>query len=74
MYAIRSYYAIQVRPREETRGEHRLLYLAHGEWDGPGKPPLDMGFGVTLLFTHDHLVLSSTRDGAVRAADAMKVV
>ena len=63
---------VQVRVRNEKRGEYRYQYLAYGDWDGPGQPPMDLNFGVTLLFAHGHLILSSTRDGAVRAAKAMK--
>jgi len=63
---------VQLRARNETRGEYKLQYLAYGDWDGPGQPPTDLNFGVTLLFAHEHLILSSTRDGAVRAAKAIK--
>lgn len=64
---------VQLRARNEKRGEYRLQYLAYGDWEGEGQPPTDLNFGVTLLFAHEHLILSSTRDGAVRAAQAIKI-
>ena len=58
--------------RRERRGEYRYQYLGYDEWRGPGDPPLDLGFGFTLLFAHDHVILASTQDGAIRMADAIK--
>ena len=63
---------VQLSARNEKRGKFRYQYLAYGDWEGPGLPPTDLNFGVTLLFAHGHLIVSSTRDGAVRAGTAIQ--
>lgn len=67
-------YPVQLRMRTQTRDRYQLQYLTYGDWDGPGRPPTDLNFGITLLFAHGHLILSSTRDGAVRAATAINAL
>ena len=64
------------QPRIDVRSGRRdglkFLRVRFGDWTGLGDPPIECGTSPTLLFAHGHGILSSTVDGAVRMAAALK--
>ena len=53
------------RLRRESGDGFAGLVAEPMEWRGPGSPPTEHGLSPTLLFAHGHVVLATTRGGAM---------
>ena len=58
--------------RGGSRDGYRFQSVLYGDWEGPGEPPTEFGLSPSLLFAHDHLILSSTVEGAVEMARSLE--
>ena len=59
------------RLRRETGDGFAGLVAEPMEWRGPGSPPTEHGLSPTLLFAHGHVVLASTRGGAMSILESL---